>query len=111
MKERGETLLKLLGFFFSPTVFESDSLVEYEIIGSGVGVDTEITDALELIFVTNSGIFGKEWLDECSGNFQRIGVEQFTEILFGFSRRIFNHEESVVETHGCLLAVICRHPV
>ena len=73
MKERGETLLKLLGFFFSPTVFESDSLVEYKIFGSGVGVDTEITDALELIFVTNSGIFGKEWLDECSGNFQRIG--------------------------------------
>ena len=92
MKERGETLLKLLGFFFSPTVFESDSLVEYEIFGSGVGVDTEITDALELIFVTNSGILGKEWLDECSMKRQLVLVCQFTEIIVGVSAMIFNHE-------------------
>ena len=95
----------LLSFFFCPTVFQTDGLIENNVIGRRVFVDTEVSYSLELILIAGNGIFGEVGLYESGSNLQRIGVEKFSEILFGFCRGVFYDEQTVLKSNCSFLAV------
>ena len=86
-------------FDLGPGVFEGEGAVEDQIARSGVGIEAEVADALELEAVLQLGV-GERGLQLGAGeDLQRVGVEIVEDVLaFGKIVGIGLGEELVVET-------------
>ena len=93
---------------FSPSVLQTNSLVEYKIVWCRVEIGHEITNALELQILA--------WLALCCillyitvvYGLKTVWVEQFVEFTLVCSEILYS-EKAVVYTYLSLLAVVGRY--
>ena len=95
---------------FCPGILETNSLVEYGMLGRAVGVSHKVADTLELQILA-SLLSGGIVLDVAVVMYmERVGVEQLVEVAL-IGRRVLYEEEAVVLANLGLLAVVGAHPV
>jgi hypothetical protein len=75
----------LLPLDFGPRIFQRDGTIEYGFSGRRVGIDTEISQALELVAAARRGAGQGRFELGIPQYFERMRIQIRGEILAGFS--------------------------
>lgn len=102
--------IKVLLVLLCPSVLQTNSLVEHGVLGCRVEVCHEVADALELQILSRLAVGSVVLNVAVLDSFEALRVEQFAEVAL-VSRRVLNAEQTVVNAHLSLVAVVGRYPV
>ena len=96
--------------FLCPAVLQADGLIEDQMVCSGIGVDHEIADALELQILSRLLVFKVVFHITIAVDLQTVGIEELTEVAV-VSRRVLDIEQTVILADLSLQTVVGRDPM
>ena len=94
----------------SPSVFQPNGLVKYQMVGCRVQIGCEVSNALELQEVTSFLLLQVRLYITVVKHTERVGVQQVAEVAL-VSTRILDREQTVVQTNLSLYSILAIYPV